>query len=90
MDYHLQTETALDFIDVISARMIDIPVIVVTGDDNEELHALLISHGVLDLIQKEDISPLVLAQSIRFAVRRREIDQEIFNLLPPEIATTEA
>lgn len=76
-DYHLAGETTLDLLDVFSNNNINIPIITVTGNTDENLGPILISHGVLDLIEKEDISPLLLSKSIRFAVRRKQINDQI-------------
>ncbi|WP_028886335.1 chemotaxis protein CheB [Teredinibacter turnerae] len=77
VDYHLDGETAIDFIDSMKANSLDIPSLVITGDDDPELNAMLLSYGVLDLINKHDLAPQVLSRSIRFSIRRREIDREI-------------
>lgn len=44
---------------------------------NAEYSALLLSHGILDLVEKEHLNPQLLAQSIRYAIRRRQIDDQI-------------
>lgn len=84
VDYNLNNETALDFINGLANHNIDVPVIVVTGDSesHEDLNAVLLSHGALDLIDKKDASSPLLLRSIRYAIRRRQIDNQITNLLP--------
>ena len=77
VDYNLAGETAIDLIDGFTKTGIDIPIIVVTGDANNELNAMLLSHGVLDLLDKKDIAPPLLSKSIRYAIRRQQIDDEI-------------
>ena len=76
-DYYLNEDTALQFIDELQAINIDVPVIVVTGDVSGDLSPILLSHGVLDLISKPDLSTALIERSIRFAIRRKEIDQHI-------------
>ncbi|WP_018016069.1 chemotaxis protein CheB [Teredinibacter turnerae] len=77
VDYHLNGETAIDFIESMRANGVDIPSLVITADNDPELNAMLLSYGVLDLINKDDLSPQVISRSIRFSIRRREIDKEI-------------
>ncbi|MBF7073354.1 PAS domain-containing protein [Glaciecola sp. MH2013] len=89
-DYFLEGETALDFIDKLADKNIDIPVIVITGDATDELTPLLFSHGALDLIEKDDLSPALLTRSVRFAVRRHQIDQHINNLIIDKVSQKEA
>lgn len=87
-DYHLAGESAVDLIEAIDSLQYEIPVIVVTGGKSDVIEPMLISHGILDLINKDDLSPLLLSKSIRFAVRRKQIDKQIYNLIPKEVSET--
>ncbi|MBX2808392.1 MAG: PAS domain-containing protein [Cellvibrionaceae bacterium] len=89
-DYHLNGETALDLIEALAQQAPDIPTIVVTGDVADDLGAMLLSHGALDLIEKKDVFPLLLAKSIRFALRRKQIDRQIEQLIPDDKTTETA
>lgn len=80
-DYYLENETALGLIDGLAQRELNFPVIVITGDANEDLTPLLLSHGALDLISKDDLTPALLDRSIRYAIRRNQIDKEIDSLI---------
>jgi two-component system CheB/CheR fusion protein len=80
-DYFLENETALDMINRLEDENINLPVIVLTGDINKELNPLLLAHGAIDLIEKDEISPALLDRSIRFAVRRNQIDEHIADLI---------
>lgn len=82
IDYNLVGETAVDFIDALEAYDLDPPVIVVTGKLTSELSKLLLSRGALDLIEKDDISPELALRSIRYAIRRKQIDSRIHNIMP--------
>ncbi|MGB3725696.1 MAG: chemotaxis protein CheB [Glaciecola sp.] len=73
-DSYLKDETALDLIDGIAGQRLNIPVIVITGAASDDLTPVLLSHGALDLIEKEDLSPKLLDDSMRYAIRRHEID----------------
>lgn len=84
-DYHLNNETALDFIAHLPHYNTATPVIVVTGAITDDLDAMLLSHGILDLINKDDVTPELLQRSIRYAIRRKQIDDEIVNALPENI-----
>jgi two-component system CheB/CheR fusion protein len=80
-DYYLQHESAIEFIDSIQNMGLDLPVIVITGDANDELTPLLLAHGAMDLIEKDDLSPALLARSIRYTIRRNEIDSQLNKLI---------
>ena len=77
VDYQLGNETAIDMIEAFRINEIKTPVIVFTRNEDSELNALLLSHGALDLIGKNDLSSQLLARSIRYAIRRQQIDNEI-------------
>lgn len=83
-DYYLEKETALDLVDKLKASNNIFPTLVVTGSDVKDLAPMLISHGILDIIQKSDLSSILLSKSIRYAVRRKQIDRQIQGLLPPQ------
>lgn len=80
-DFYLGDETALNFIDSKESKHIDVPVIVITADSDQELSPLLLSHGVLDLIDKKVMTPALLGRSIRFAIRRHQIDADFSDLI---------
>ncbi|MFC4700188.1 chemotaxis protein CheB [Glaciecola siphonariae] len=84
-DFYLKDETAIDFIDALRAAKLDLPIIVATGDMDESLNPLLFSHGALDLIDKVDINPALLDRSIRYAIRRKQIDAQIEGLIPDSV-----
>lgn len=86
-NFYLTDETALNFIDNLVTTEINVPVIVITASSDDELSPLLLSHGVLDLIEKEAITPTLLERSIRFAIRRHQIDLDFANMLDkPSVA----
>lgn len=80
-DYHLDNETALDVVAQFRQCDANFPVVAVTGDNEYGLNALLLSHGVFDMIKKDELSVPLLSRSIRYAIRRRQIDSEIEMLL---------
>ncbi|MFW8591672.1 chemotaxis protein CheB [Glaciecola sp. 2405UD65-10] len=88
-DYYLKDETALNLIDGLTHKEIVVPVIVITGDKSDELTPLLLSHGALDLIDKDELSPALLDRSIRYAIRRHQIDLHIEELIENESNTIE-
>ena len=81
VDFHLVNETAIDFLDGLTKLNINVPTIVVTSDSHSDLTPILFSHGALDLIEKEHLSSVLLDKSIRYAVRRHQIDKNIKSLI---------
>ena len=77
VDFHLDGETAVDFAECFDERENRPPILVVTGRADKKLNPLLFSHGLLDLLQKDEIDIDSLGRSLRFAVRRNEIDLNV-------------
>ena len=77
VDYYLDNETAIDLVNEFSKHQIDIPMIVLTAAVDNSLNALLLSHGILDLLDKKDANAVLLSRCIRYAIRRRQINDQI-------------
>jgi PAS domain S-box-containing protein len=59
------------------ARVPDIPIIVLTGLENETLGLALVQSGAQDYLIKGQVSGHLLMRSIRFAIERRRMAEEI-------------
>ncbi len=81
VDYRLKNETAIEVTHLLRESGYDIPVIVITGYPEDTLYAELLSHNILDMIYKDDITPQLISRSIRYAIRRHEIDSSIDKVL---------
>ncbi|MGQ8364724.1 chemotaxis protein CheB [Glaciecola sp. 1036] len=69
-DYYLSSETAIDLVEKFDNEISPVPTIVMTGDLNDGIVPLLICHGLLDLVEKDDISSEFLAKRIKSAIQR--------------------
>ena len=76
-DYHLGDQDAVDLITQLREQKAQPPTVVITGDSRVEVEPLLLSHGVLDIVSKHDLSPALLSRSIRYSVRRWQLDRQI-------------
>lgn len=88
VDFYLQNETAIDFLDHLVELEINMPTIVITGGANDDLNPILFSHGALDLIEKDNVSPASMEKSIRYAIRRNQIDQNITTLIAKNVQSS--
>ncbi len=87
-DYYLKNETALGLIDGLVKYKMNLPVIVISSESTEDLTTLLLSYGALDLIEKKDLTPAMLDRSLRYAIRRNQIDKHINNLISENMQKT--
>lgn len=75
--FDLNEETALDFIITAKEGNLGMPVIVITDSSKGAHYPVLLAHGALDILDKDELSTLLLDSSIRYAVRRNQIDKEL-------------
>ncbi len=58
-------------LETLQAMCATAPIVVVTGHDDEPRAIGLLQHGAQDYLLKQEISPQLLARSIRYAIERR-------------------
>lgn len=69
LDYHLGEQTGFDLLGQMQRAGWSLPVIMLTGLDNEELDQLALTQGVADFLPKRVVNPETLDRSIRYAHR---------------------
>jgi PAS domain S-box-containing protein len=79
VDYHLKDYTGLELIDEIRGiRGFDVPIIVITGDESEDVALQAIQHGVDDFVIKTMKGVRDLPDTIERAIKRADIHKIIF------------
>ncbi|GAB4533055.1 MAG: hypothetical protein Tsb0014_18070 [Pleurocapsa sp.] len=77
LDYRLPDIDGLHLIEEIKALKIDVPLIVLTGQGDEELAVEIMKAGALDYMAKSRIEPNNLARSIRNAIRIHQAEKAV-------------
>jgi signal transduction histidine kinase len=62
------------------ARTLSVPIIVLSGLDDEEIAATLVESGAQDYILKRELSESILVRSIRYAIHRKKAEEKINRL----------
>ncbi|HWB09273.1 MAG TPA: ATP-binding protein [Pirellulales bacterium] len=70
VDLSLPDSSGAETIQALLAAAPAVPMVVVTGLDDEKLAIDLLQHGAQDYLLKHDIEPKLLARTIRYAVER--------------------
>lgn len=77
LDLGLPDSTGVETLDAILSVGSSAPVVVLTGLDDEGVGVDAVEHGAQDYLVKDDISPRLLQQTLQYAVRREEQQQQL-------------
>jgi len=72
LDLTLPDSSGLDTVRAVARCAGDIPIVVLTGADDEGLSLSAVRHGAQDYICKSEVDSAVLARCIRYAVERKK------------------
>ncbi|MEH1806480.1 ATP-binding response regulator [Nostoc sp.] len=81
LDYRLPDQDALTLIQQLGSSKIKVPLVVLTGQGDEQITLQLLKAGATDYLSKSRISPETLSQVLRSAIRiyRAEIQADLAN-----------
>jgi signal transduction histidine kinase len=77
LDVNLPESRGIETVERVIEACPDLPVIVLTAMDDEEIAAQALRHGVEDYLVKSQLSPDLLARSIRYAIERKRHRREL-------------
>ena len=77
LDLSLPDSNGLDGVNYVLSRASDVPVVVLTGSDNEKLALRALEEGVQDYLVKGKADPQIIGRSIRYAIERKRADAEL-------------
>jgi CheY-like chemotaxis protein len=73
LDLNLPDSAGLNMIETIHAQAPDVPIIVLTGSDDDELGLDAVKRGAQDYLIKGQVSGGLLGRSIRYAIERKKL-----------------
>ena len=77
LDLTLPDSNGLDTFKKIHSRAPALPIIVLTGNDDDALSSRALQEGAQDYLVKGQVSGQILARSIRYAIERKRIDEAL-------------
>lgn len=80
IDLNLPDSQGLDTFRAVRLKYPNLPLIVLTADDDERLALKAVQAGAQDYIVKGDLSPLFLGRAIRYAIERQSSETKIHQL----------
>ncbi|QFT55993.1 hybrid sensor histidine kinase/response regulator [Microbulbifer sp. THAF38] len=84
LDYSLGAFTGLQILAEAQRQGFDAPIIMLTGHDDSALDAEALSAGAVDYLVKSQLTAARLSRAIRYAVARRDMEQERLERLKAE------
>lgn len=77
LDYHLLAQNGLTLIQQLHSSEIQVPLVVLTGQEDEQTAVQLLKAGVTDYLSKSRISPENLVQVLRSAIRVYQAEMQV-------------
>jgi len=78
LDLKLPDSSGIDTFVRLSKHMPHVPVVILTGTDDEQVATLLLRCGLQDYLVKGNVNGELLARSIRYAIERKRLEEEIW------------
>ena len=76
LDYLLGAENALDVLATLKSNQINVPVVILTGQSDAAVDEMVMRAGAADYLQKSEIETPRFMRTIRYALVRRDIENE--------------
>ncbi|GGW89930.1 response regulator [Alteromonas halophila] len=76
LDYILGSENAIDVLEVLKSNQITLPVVILTGQNDVAVDEMVMRAGAADYLQKSELETPRFMRTIRYAMVRREIENE--------------
>lgn len=80
LDYRLGDRNGLELLRDLRRRGCIVPIIFMTGQGDYDVDVEAMKAGVADYLIKDQINPLILERSIRYAIERNRTEQELRSL----------
>jgi serine phosphatase RsbU (regulator of sigma subunit)/anti-sigma regulatory factor (Ser/Thr protein kinase)/FixJ family two-component response regulator len=90
VDLSLPDASGLGVIDTVLLALPDVPVVVLTGAEDEQLALQAVERGAQDYLVKRRVDPEVLGRSVRYAIERKRAEGQRGELLRARAAHAEA
>jgi signal transduction histidine kinase/DNA-binding response OmpR family regulator len=90
LDLSLPDAHGLDTVTAMLAAARDMPIIVLTGTDDERVAIEAVKAGAQDYLTKSEITPSLIARTARYAVERKHAEENARKLVQSELAAARA
>ena len=90
LDYHLGAHTGLDLLREAKSRNHSIPIILLTGQGDQETDVEAMRAGAADYLIKGELNTSLLERSIRYSLEQRRNEQERLQLILEQEARAQA
>ena len=77
LDLGLPDSSGQETLNEVLAMGVQVPVVVMTGLDDEDVGVTAVESGAQDYLIKDDITPRLLQQTLRYAIKREQQQQQL-------------
>ena len=77
LDLGLPDSVGLDTLSKVKESALAIPVVVVTGDNNHAAGVKAVQSGAQDYLSKDELDSSVLERTVRYAIERKRLEEEL-------------
>lgn len=77
LDLNLPDSKGLDTLQTMLESTEDVPIVVLTGLDDQELGVTAVERGAQDYLIKDEVSPPLLQRTIRYSIQREQQQREL-------------
>ena len=77
LDLGLPDGNGAEVVDALRAASSSVPIVVLTGTDNDALAIEVVKRGAMDYIVKQHASPQILSRAVRYAIERGRIEGQL-------------
>lgn len=81
LDLHLPDRSGVGNVEFLSKNFPDLPIVVLTGSKDDSCALRALNYGAQDYLSKSDVTPDILARSLRYAKERKNIEIKLKNAL---------
>ena len=90
LDYRLGVYNGLELLKEMRKNCYNVPVILLTGQGDHEIDMEAMRLGASDYLNKNEVGPSLLERSIRYAIERKKMEDELFQEKERAIVTLES
>ncbi|MEX0297853.1 MAG: EAL domain-containing protein [Kordiimonas sp.] len=80
LDQHLGAETGLELLKGLAAHELDVPIVLLTGNEDPDIDDQAMEHGAADYLVKDDLTPSLLKRAVKYSIAHKDHEKRLAKL----------